>query len=145
MTNNTSIILRSKSANTKILVTDPVKLKYIFNVFHKMAPIDPSFMSNKYPNKLVKDVSQLCICGTHYIFSNARSVDRCSKIGKDIALNVAKPLEKEEKCNDNANEESKEENNVENDVENDEESNEESSGRKRKRARITCEQDSFSG
>ena len=135
MTKNISIILRPKSANMKILVTNPIKLKCIFNVFHKMAPIDPSFMSNKYPNKLVKDVSQLCICGTHYIFSNTKCVDRCSKIGKDSALNVAQSLEKEEKCKENTIEESKEEN--------DEESDEESDGRKCKRVRITCDQDSF--
>lgn len=119
MTNNTSIILRAKSVNMKILVTNPSKLKCIFNVFHKMAPTDQVFMSNKYPNKLVKDISQLCICGKHYIFSNTKCIDRCSKIGKDIVLDVAKPLEKEEKYKEN---------------------DEESNGRNRKRVRITYDE-----
>jgi hypothetical protein len=77
MTRNTTIILRQKPSNTKILVSNLEKLKYLFNVFQRMAPIDPIFMSNKFPNAIVKNVSELCVCGAHYIFSNTKFAKKC--------------------------------------------------------------------
>jgi len=97
MTNNVTVILRSKAANSRILVTEPSKLKYLFGVFHKLSPIDPTFMSNKYPNKIIKDISTLCVCGTHNIFCNSRMFDKCCETNKKVVMSDDEPSEKKYK------------------------------------------------
>jgi hypothetical protein len=72
MTNNTTIMLRSKLANPKISIKDVSKVKYLLNIFHKLAITDPTYMSNKFPNKYIENISKLCSCGTHYIFSGGK-------------------------------------------------------------------------
>ena len=83
MTNDTTVILRSKPANTKVFVYDLTKLRYLFNVFHKISPVDPTFANDKYPTKFVENITTLCVCGTHYIFCNSKRTDKCSKIPKE--------------------------------------------------------------
>jgi hypothetical protein len=78
MTNNVSVIIKSKISNYKGIVSSIDNLNYIFKVFHKFLPPDPVFMSNKYPNKLVENISVLCPCEQHYVFVNSKNYYKCN-------------------------------------------------------------------
>jgi hypothetical protein len=74
LTQNTSIILTSGNRvnikrgsfynlNNNVDVSN---LKYLFNIFYKKILPDNTFVLNKYPNRLVENITELCECGMHY-------------------------------------------------------------------------------
>lgn len=75
---HTLIVSKKKCINKKIIESIS-EFDLYSKVFYYFLPEDNKIFKEKYPNKLIENITTTCVCGSHYIFIPKHNNIICSK------------------------------------------------------------------